>query len=301
MSKAAACVLVLLLGCVLMTGCATPSSFGGYLENRRQDLIDVVHVDFSMVDAGAVVYAGPFMVGLESSSGFKTRTPSTSLQIGLGGPRIVERSGIAGGLLLPASRWDEDGQIIGKRPNRTPSGFSVGGTLGVFLGVGAAVDALELIDFAVGLFCLDIMQDDEHVVEESAATTTKQPEDMGDAASKTPGRITVRTRKDGTVVITGPIKKIEITPGESPRQGVDKITINVGKDGTLAMDGKPITLEKLSERLAEAGRADPRPAVRIVTAPATRNEDVIKVADACRKAGLNAVSLVTAPKQISNQ
>jgi hypothetical protein len=68
---------------------------------------------------------------------------------------------LASGLLWPASKWDEDKPFIGARPKRGPSGFSAGASVGAIGGVGAEADVLELIDFVVGLVCLDVMEDDE--------------------------------------------------------------------------------------------------------------------------------------------
>jgi len=157
------CVLVAVVWCVGLAGCAVPRSVGGYFENRRQDLIDVVHVDFGALNFGAVVYVAPLMLGMDYQTGLKSREQSSTLQIGLGGPRMLGRRGMASGLLWPASKWDEDKPFIGARPKRGPSGFSVGASVGVFGGVGAEADVLELIDFVLGLGCVDMMEDDQYL------------------------------------------------------------------------------------------------------------------------------------------
>jgi len=178
MSARNACLLGLALLCIGAAGCAVPDSFGGYLQNRRHDLIDVAHVDFSAVSLGPVVYAGPLLAGLNIMTGYETRTPGGSLQIGLGGPRIQERTGTAAGLLWPASKWDEDQKMLGLRPKRTPSGFSVGAAVGLVFGVGAEVDVIEAVDFVFGLLCIDIGQDDEagiDIEEEPPAAPVTEP------------------------------------------------------------------------------------------------------------------------------
>jgi len=163
MSRRALFVLAIILAILCVDGCAVPNSVGGYLENRRQDLIDVLHVDLGAVNVGAVAYAGPFLLGMDYQTGIRSREQSSTLQVGLGGPRILGRRGLASGLLWPASKWDEDKPLIGPRPKRGPSGFSVGLSAGMVGGVGAEADALEAIDFVAGLACLDFAEDDECV------------------------------------------------------------------------------------------------------------------------------------------
>lgn len=141
----------LILAALCADGCAVPNSVGGYFENRRQDLIDVVHVDFGAINVGAVAYAGPFLLGLDYQTGIKSREQSTTLQIGLGGPRMLGRKGLASGILWPASKWDEEKPLIGRRPKRAPSGWSAGASVGAIGGVGVEADALEVLDFVVGL------------------------------------------------------------------------------------------------------------------------------------------------------
>jgi|GEM_PF-2766802 len=163
MSRRALFVLAIILAVLCADGCALPNSVGGYFENRRQDLIDVLHVDFGAVNVGAVAYAGPLMLGMDYQTGVKSREQSSTLQIGLGGPRILGRRGLASGLLWPASKWDEDKPFIGTRPKRGPSGFSAGLSAGAVGGVGAEADVLEAIDFVAGLACLDLTEDDEYL------------------------------------------------------------------------------------------------------------------------------------------
>jgi hypothetical protein len=165
----------LILAALCADGCAVPGSVGGYFANRRHDLIDVVHVDFGAVNVGAVAYAGPLMLGIDYQTGVQSREQSSTLQIGLGGPRILGRRGLASGLLWPASKWDEDKPFIGARPKRGPSGFSAGASVGAIGGVGAEADVLELIDFVVGLVCLDAMEDDGDIGEDAGSDAGPTP------------------------------------------------------------------------------------------------------------------------------
>jgi hypothetical protein len=142
-------------------GCAAPGSVGGYAEARQQDLIDVAHVDFSIVNAGAVAYAGPFMLGLDYLNDLKApEEPASTLQIGLAGARLKGRQGIAWGIVWPVRRWNADREIVGPRPKRAPSPAAFGASLGLIVGLGVEADAAELVDFLLGLACLDFMGDD---------------------------------------------------------------------------------------------------------------------------------------------
>jgi hypothetical protein len=176
MLKRGVCLLAATILCCTLVGCAVPTSVGGYFENRWQDLIDVVHVDFGAINVGAVAYAGPFLVGMDYQTGLKSREQSATLQIGLGGPRILGRRGMAAGILWPASKWDEEKTLVGSRPKRGPSGFSAGASVGALAGVGAEADVLEALDFIVGLVCLDVMEDDEYLDDDDDDDPDKEPE-----------------------------------------------------------------------------------------------------------------------------
>ena len=174
LSKRMLYVLAVLLAVPCAGGCAIPTSIDGYVENRRQDLIDVVHVDLSAANVGTVAYAGPFVVGLNYITGLGGRDAPSSLQIGLGGPRMLARRGLAAGLLVPASHWNGDKPVTGGRPKRSPSGTSVGASAGLLAGVGAEADILELFDFAFGVVCIDIAGDDR----DTAKPSMKPVEDL---------------------------------------------------------------------------------------------------------------------------
>lgn len=163
MSKYSACALAVALAAAFVAGCVSPTSFNGYLEDRRQDLIDVVHVDVSTVNVGAVAYVGPFMLGLDTQKGLAPGERTATVQIGLGGARFDGRDGTAFGIIFPTTRWDEDRPFLGRRPKKSPGLLAVGVNAGVIFGVGAEADVLELLDFVAGLFCLDLVGDDEHV------------------------------------------------------------------------------------------------------------------------------------------
>ena len=264
-------LLLSLLALTIAAGCAAPSSFIGYLENRRQDLIDVAHLDFSVVSAGAVGYAGPFVLGMNWVSGLKTGNPSTQLQIGLGGPRILDKSGVAAGWILAATYWDDNRKIMGPRPKRTPSGFSIGGALGAFLGVFGELDMLELVDFMAGIACLDPMHDDECV-----APSVTPPPPPPPPPPVTPTTPTTPTTS-GTL-FTG-----------------NEIYLSLQPDGSIVVDGKTVPLDELRAQLAEVGRKNPQIPVKILIRRSTSYDQATRARDMCSAAKLTNVSVVTVP------
>jgi len=160
MSKRTSVIVGLMFAVLGAGGCSRPSSFGGYLENRRRDLIDVAHVDFSMVNIGAAAYIGPLIIGIDSMTGTKAQEPASSLQIGLGGPRSVEQKGLMVGVVVPMSRQEVlHGQV--KKP--VPSGFSIGLSAGAVVGIGVEANVLAIGEFVLGLLCIDLAADDKAI------------------------------------------------------------------------------------------------------------------------------------------
>jgi predicted small secreted protein len=162
MGKTGICVLIVVLLGVVTAGCSTPQGVGDYFQDRRQDLIDVVHLDFSVANVGAIVYVGPFGLGWNAlTDPEKEGEDSKTLQLGLGGPRFQGREGAAWSFIWNIEHWNDDESTIGPRPKRTPSCGSVGISAGFVFGVGVEADIFELVDFVLGIFCVDVMQDDE--------------------------------------------------------------------------------------------------------------------------------------------
>jgi hypothetical protein len=167
MTRRRAWLVVGLVAAAVLSGCAQPGSFSDYMSNRRHDLIDVLHVDAGAVNVGAFVYALPLALGLNYQTGLKSREESSTLQLGLGGPRIQGRRGMATGLIWPRSEWNEDRKLmVGKRPKRQPHILSFGASLGVGAGLGIHGDLFELLDFVTGLICIDIGEDDEFLADD---------------------------------------------------------------------------------------------------------------------------------------
>jgi hypothetical protein len=162
------CALGVATVAAALSGCASEQAIGRYLENRRQDLTDVAHVDFSVANAGALAYVGPMALGGSFYTHPETEgEPSHTLQLGLGSVRFLGRQGTAWGLLWFLSKWNEDEPLAAPRPRKkTPTGSSIGLHLGFVFGAAAEVDALEAVDFVVGLVGLDLMKDDTAGTEE---------------------------------------------------------------------------------------------------------------------------------------
>ena len=162
MGRTRVCVLTVILMGVVAAGCSTPQNVGDYFEDRRQDLIDVAHVDFSIVNFGAIAYVGPLGLGWNALSDDKEEgKDSNTLQLGLGGPRFLGREGAAWSFVWNIDHWNKDRTIYGPRPKKTPSCGSLGISVGFIFGIGIEGDVFELVDFALGIFCVDVMQDDE--------------------------------------------------------------------------------------------------------------------------------------------
>jgi len=161
MARHVAATAVILLAAVTLAGC-TGHQAGIYWRDRQQDLIDVLHFDITVENLGAAAYVGPLALGANYYTDPADETKdSRTLQIGLGGVRPLGRNGTLIGVLWPFKTSNEDRKILGPRPKRTPSGFSIGASLGFILGFSLEGDLLEALDFITGLFNVDLMQDDE--------------------------------------------------------------------------------------------------------------------------------------------
>jgi len=156
------CAASLLLA-ALSAGCVAPNSLSGYLTDRRHDLIDGAHLDASLFGRGFVVHAGPAILGAHRKEGL-LYSP-TDAQLGLGGIRTLQlyRDGWAAGAIWPFERWSKRRPVFGPRPKRSPSPFALGFYGGYFVSIGAAADLCETLDFLLGLVCIDLVGDDEHV------------------------------------------------------------------------------------------------------------------------------------------
>lgn len=148
----------LLLPLLLLFG-ACASGPGGYWTNRGRDLTDVLHVDVTGFGTGAVVNVGPAILGYHAVHGIFLS--GTRKIIGLGGVKdIHHRSSVASGVIVPLSRWQQHGDGVGAYASHGPGWGSVGVDLGYALGGSIRVDFVEFADLLVGVFGLDLLDDD---------------------------------------------------------------------------------------------------------------------------------------------
>ena len=165
-------ITVLIFAAALaVSGCVTPETLGDYFHYRRQDLIDVAHVDFSLFSYGASIFMTPLVAGCSVETGWGGG-PADVLEIGLGGWRTIERKGVLFGTVLPPvypmMAWRRgrpkihDPDVLDRSQMVGPAPGTLGAHVGLFLGVTVQVSAGELIDLLAGLFCLDPSFDDFH-------------------------------------------------------------------------------------------------------------------------------------------
>jgi hypothetical protein len=144
---------------------------GDYTANRLSDLTDVAHVDISFMSTGALASAGPMMLGYESMIA-PTGDPGRRCRFGPGGLQVLSVGYRADGLLWPFEHFTVRSRRYGPffKINRSdarepywaqsPTWGSAGVHVGLLLGVGAEVDAVELFDFLLGFFGCDMVGDD---------------------------------------------------------------------------------------------------------------------------------------------
>ena len=80
---------------------------------------------------------------------------------------------------------------------------------------------------------------------------------------------------------------------EDPDRLPGEIIANVAKDGAVRVNGMDVSLDDLTSRLEKIARYYPGQAVIIRADKAVSDENLVKVIDACRKAGVWNFSLAT--------
>ncbi len=80
---------------------------------------------------------------------------------------------------------------------------------------------------------------------------------------------------------------------DEPDRLPGEIIANVAKDGTVRVNGAPLTLEELGARLKKIAKYYPGQAVIVRADKETRYEALVKVIDICRDAGVWNFSLAT--------
>jgi len=143
---------------VTVTGCA-------YLEDRRQDLTDVAHVNGTACGTGIAVNVGPALVGFYEILGF-TRRGGTRAKLGLGGYQQNKEDGEILGVIVPMDFATNLSYKDNFYKEHSPGWGSVGFDMGLIFGIGARVDVVEALDFILGIFTIDLLNDDSSFKED---------------------------------------------------------------------------------------------------------------------------------------
>jgi biopolymer transport protein ExbD len=89
------------------------------------------------------------------------------------------------------------------------------------------------------------------------------------------------------------IRLPEVAEGVARRKAPEEMIINVRQGGVLVVSGRIVTLEELQEQLHQAVRTDPNQVVRVRGDAMAYHQQVVRVLEACQKANVKTVSVVT--------
>lgn len=161
-------ICLLALAALAVSGCSAPLQ--RYGASRMNDLTDVAHVDVTPRTYGLLVAAGPALFGYERV--WKRAETACRVSVGLGGPQMTELHGSAYGLGYPLRRYDFYGRAwglpgcagrhtyAGSYRITSPPWGAVAFHAGWPSTIGVQADVVELADFILGLFTVDIVGDD---------------------------------------------------------------------------------------------------------------------------------------------
>jgi biopolymer transport protein ExbD len=83
------------------------------------------------------------------------------------------------------------------------------------------------------------------------------------------------------------------------RQTPQTISLSIDAGGKLYWDAKPITLDQMRARFAEAGKSADQPEIHLRAERSTRYEVIAQVMGAAQQAGLERIGFVTDPPSAS--
>lgn len=86
---------------------------------------------------------------------------------------------------------------------------------------------------------------------------------------------------------------------DEPDRLPGEIIANVAKDGSVRVNGAPLTLDDLGSRLSKIAKFYPGQAVILRADRETKYESLVKVIDTCRSAGVWNFSLATSNEEAS--
>jgi hypothetical protein len=152
----------------MLAGCSwSGEQRQAYAFARLHDLVDVAHVDGTLNSFGALANVGPVMLGYQQAllGSPDIGWPVLRGRLGLLFADLTVEDDKAYGLLVPWSRRRVERPFSSGRGGsaygrKAPAWGSVGFDVGLFIGVGAHVDIVELADFVSGFFGADICKDD---------------------------------------------------------------------------------------------------------------------------------------------
>ena len=86
--------------------------------------------------------------------------------------------------------------------------------------------------------------------------------------------------------------------GKDPRRLIGEIIVNIKADGTIVLNGQPMTAEQLTAKLATiVANFNADQAVILRGDKLTAYDDIVRVLDACKKAKIWNVAFITKPNE----
>ncbi len=93
------------------------------------------------------------------------------------------------------------------------------------------------------------------------------------------------------------IKLPEVDEGVTLNRQPDEIVINVRQGGVIVVGGRIVTIAELRSELTEAAKQNPKQLVKIRGDGLAYHKQVVRVYEACAKAKIKNISVVTRLKQ----
>jgi biopolymer transport protein ExbD len=92
------------------------------------------------------------------------------------------------------------------------------------------------------------------------------------------------------------VKLPEVRQGTARKKQPEDLIINVRQGGILVVSGRIITFDELRKKLREAVQENPKQVVKVRGDAMAYHKQVVKVLEACQRANITAVSIVTRVK-----
>jgi len=93
------------------------------------------------------------------------------------------------------------------------------------------------------------------------------------------------------------IKLPEVDEGVTLKRQPDEIVINVRQGGVVVVGGRIVTIDELRSELTEAAKQNPKQLVKIRGDGLAYHKQVVRVYEACAKAKIRNISVVTRLRQ----